>query len=294
MSPGIDGNSSVWPGGGYRGWDAPLLSPNDKVEIVRAQHFVNDYFAVDPLPPSTDPGDNIPKTPRDLAERVDHCALAQTTTSTDIGQLCHEAGRYSFRSVCVNPCWVATARRHLEDSNTLVVSTIGFPLGQSTSRVKAREADAAVQDGASDVDMVADIGALKEVDLKRFFGDISAVVAAVPRHDVIVILETGLLGGTYEKAIAAYTAAHAGAKLVKTSTGFSYTQSSPEVGSRVLGAEPKDVTILAASTPPWVGVKAAGGIRTYQQALHMFRAGATRLGTSKGPLLVNRMSEEQR
>ncbi len=214
--------------------------------------------------------------PVDLAKYIDHTALKPETTAADIDVLCHEAEQYRFASVCVNPVWVKRAADNLRGSEVKVCSVIGFPLGASTSEIKAMEARRAIRDGAREVDMVINIGALKSGDLQAVSTDIEKVVDSAHEAGVIVkvILETALLADE-EKVIASSLAKKAKADFVKTSTGFS--------GG---GATVYDVALMRETVGPEMGVKASGGVRTASDVEDMIAAGASRIGASAGVQIV--------
>jgi len=212
--------------------------------------------------------------PRDLsiARLIDHTLLKPDASAAEIAQLCREAREYHFASVCVNSAWVPLCADLLKGSDVAVCTVVGFPLGASPPEVKAYEAQLAIQNGATEVDMVMNIGALKSRDLKMLHRDIATVVAMCHANNVItkVILETSKLTDE-EKVIASQVARMAGADFVKTSTGFG--------GG---GATVADVALMRKVVGPTIGVKAAGGVRNYEDAQAMVKAGATRIGASAG------------
>ena len=211
-----------------------------------------------------------------LAKYIDHTNLKPEATPQDIDRLIDEAKTYHFASVCINPCYVGYAKKKLQDSDVTVCTVIGFPLGANTSTVKAFETAEAIRQGADEIDMVIAIGALKAGLYQEVQQDIEAVVKASQGHLVKVILETCLL--TREEIVkACQLAMAAGAQFVKTSTGFNKH-----------GATVEDVALMKATVGEKMMVKASGGIRTLQDALQMIEAGASRLGTSSGVMLVNR------
>ena len=210
----------------------------------------------------------------DLAALIDHTLLRPDAVRSDFEQLCEEAARHSFAAVCVNSAHVALCTALLEDCQLPVATTVGFPLGASNTVSKAAEAAQAIRDGATEIDMVAAVGALKDGRRSTFQADIREVVAAAADARVKVILETCLLTDD-EKRQGAEWVREAGASFVKTSTGFS--------GG---GATVHDVRLLRAAVGPDFGVKASGGIRTAETADQMIAAGANRLGTSAGPMIV--------
>jgi deoxyribose-phosphate aldolase len=215
--------------------------------------------------------------PVDLAKYIDHTALKPETTADDIDQLCHEADQYQFASVCVNPTWVKRAATHLRGTDVKVCSVIGFPLGATTAEIKAMEARRAIRDGAREVDMVINVGALKSGDHATVLTDIEKVVDSAHEAGAIVkvILETSLLTDE-EKVIASTLAKQAKADFVKTSTGFS--------GG---GATVYDVALMRETVGPSMGVKASGGVRTKSDVEDMIAAGATRIGASAGVQIVS-------
>jgi deoxyribose-phosphate aldolase len=214
--------------------------------------------------------------PVDLARYIDHTALKPETTASDIDVLCQEAEQYGFASVCLNPVWVKRAAENLRGSDVKVCSVIGFPLGANTAEIKAMEARRAIRDGAREVDMVINIGALKSGDLQTFSTDIEKVVDSAHEAGAIVkvILETALLTDE-EKVIASSLAKKAKADFVKTSTGFS--------GG---GATVYDVALMRETVGPEMGVKASGGVRTASDVQDMIAAGASRIGASAGVQIV--------
>lgn len=213
-----------------------------------------------------------------LARIIDHTALKPETTEEDVRRLCGEAKRYCFATVCVNPCYVPLAVRELEGTPIGVCTVVGFPLGAARTPVKAMEAEQAVRDGAAEVDMVLNVGLLKSGRPEEVEQDIRAVVAAAGRGReralVKVILETALLIDE-EKVQACRLAQKAGADYVKTSTGFSKG-----------GATAADVALLRRTVGEEMGVKASGGIRSYEDAQEMVAHGATRLGASASVAIV--------
>ncbi|MBQ4868906.1 deoxyribose-phosphate aldolase [Priestia megaterium] len=203
---------------------------------------------------------------------IDHTLLKADATEEQITVLAQEAKEYSFASVCVNPTWVKKAAELLKDAPEVKVCTvIGFPLGATTSAVKAFETTNAIENGADEVDMVINIGALKDKNYDLVQSDIQAVVdSAKGKALVKVIIETALLTDE-EKAKVSELAVKAGADFVKTSTGFSTG-----------GATVEDVALMRKTVGPDVGVKASGGVRGLEDAKAMIEAGATRIGASSG------------
>ena len=209
-----------------------------------------------------------------IAKYIDHTLLKPTAQRKDIEKLCKEAKEYNFASVCVNPCWVSYASDLLKGSSVKVCTVIGFPLGANTSDVKAFEAQTAIKQGASEVDMVINIGALKAGEYDIVKKDIEAVRKASQGKILKVIIETSYLSDQ-EKQKVCQICASLGVDFVKTSTGFSDG-----------GATAEDVSLMAAAAGSKVKVKASGGIRTREDALKMIEAGASRLGTSSGIKIV--------
>ncbi len=205
---------------------------------------------------------------QNIASYIDHTLLKPEATEKQIIELCAQARYWNFASVCVNPRWVKTASRELDGSSVKVCCVVGFPLGASVSATKAAEARQAVCDGAQELDMVISIGDLKAGNDSYVDQDIRTVTEAVPGHAVKVIIETCLLTDE-EKVRACRLAVRAGAKFVKTSTGFSKG-----------GATVHDVALMHETVGTSAGVKASGGIRTREEALSMIAAGASRIGAS--------------
>lgn len=213
---------------------------------------------------------------KDLAQYIDHTALKADTTKEQIVTLCDEAKDYNFYSVCVNPTWVETAAKELKDSEVDVCTVIGFPLGATTSKVKAFETTNAIENGATEIDMVINIGALKDGNDDLVEDDIRHVVEAAKGKALVkVIIETSLLTDA-EKVKACDFAVAAGADYVKTSTGFSTG-----------GATVEDIKLMRKTVGPDIGVKASGGVRDRAGALAMIEAGATRIGASSGKEIVS-------
>lgn len=208
----------------------------------------------------------------DLAKTIDHTLLKPDATQEQIAQLCFEARKYGFASVCVNPTWVELCAKLLNGSPVKVCSVIGFPLGATSPEVKAFETQNAIEHGACEIDMVINIGALKARDLEQVARDIHGVVTTAHAGGAIVkvIIEAVLLTDE-EKTIACLLSKEAGADFVKTSTGFASG-----------GATVHDVALMRKAVGPAMGVKAAGGVRTYEDAENMIKAGATRIGASAG------------
>jgi deoxyribose-phosphate aldolase len=211
-----------------------------------------------------------------LARMIDHTLLKPEATLQEIETLCAEAKQYGFASVCVNPGYVKLCADLLRNSGVKVCSVIGFPLGATSSATKAFETERAMKHGASEVDMVINIGMLKSGEYDYVEHDIFAVVDAAHRlrGTVKVIIETGLLNDD-EKVKACALAKHAGADFVKTSTGFVKG-----------GATVEDVALMRKVVGPELGVKASGGVRTKEQALALLAGGATRIGASASIKIV--------
>lgn len=214
--------------------------------------------------------------PADIAKLIDHTLLKPEATRDQIAQLCREAREYGFAAVCVNPCYVGLAAELLRGSPVKVCSVVGFPLGATLPEVKAYEARRAIEEGAAEIDMVINIGALKSGDLELVRRDIAAVVDVCHAKGALckVIIEAALLSDE-EKVLACQLAKAAGADYVKTSTGFGPG-----------GATVHDVALMRRTVGPEMGVKAAGGIRSYEAAKAMLEAGATRIGASAGVKIV--------
>ncbi|SET64147.1 deoxyribose-phosphate aldolase [Salinibacillus kushneri] len=212
---------------------------------------------------------------KELAKKIDHTLLKPETQKEKIDQICDEAADYEFASVCINPYWVSYCYEKLRDTPVKVCTVIGFPLGATTSAVKAFETKDAIENGAEEVDMVINVGALKDGDRKTVKDDIQAVVNEAKGKALIkVIIETSLLSND-EKVLACEIAKEAGADFVKTSTGFS--------GG---GATVEDVELMRKTVGSDIGVKASGGVRDGKATNDMIEAGATRIGASAGVSIV--------
>jgi len=211
-------------------------------------------------------------TKKDLAKYFDHTNLKPFATETDIKKLCKEAKKYGFFSVCVNPSYVRLAKKLLKGSDVKVCTVVGFPLGATTTETKVFETKQAIKNGTDEIDMVINIGALKNGDYNFVKKDIQKVVKAAKNKPVKVIIECCYLTDK-EKEKACILTKKAGANFVKTSTGFG---KSPSGGPS--GATLKDVRLMKKTFGG--DVKAAGGIRTLEQAIEFIKAGATRLGCS--------------
>lgn len=225
---------------------------------------------------------NIPEN-MNLAGIIDHTLLKPDATPDQIAQLCYEARKHNFASVCVNPGWVELCAQLLHGSPVKVCTVIGFPLGATSPDVKVFETLSAIDHGATEIDMVINVGALKARDLDLVERDIRGVVAAAHARGAIVkvIIETVLLTDE-EKTIACLLSKQAGADFVKTSTGFA--------GG---GATVHDIELMRRAVGPEMGVKASGGVRTYEDAESLVKAGATRIGASAGVKIIQGPSGEQ-
>jgi len=219
-------------------------------------------------------------TGRDWAGMIDHTLLKPEAAEADIRRLCEEAAQYGFASVCVNPSWVRSAECHLRGSGVPVCTVVGFPLGATMPDVKAYETRRAILDGAREIDMVINIGALKSGDDCAVEYDVRSVVEAAHEHGVLVkvIIEAALLTDD-EKVRACVAARQAGADFVKTSTGFARS-----------GATVADVALMRRTVGPEMGVKAAGGVKGLGDARAMLEAGATRIGASVGVKIAQEAS----
>lgn len=206
-----------------------------------------------------------------IASMIDHTLLKPQATKEQIEKLCSEAKEFTFASVCVNPTWVKTSAELLTGTPVKVCTVIGFPLGASTPETKAFETSDAINNGAGEIDMVVNIGAIKSQDLDLVKRDIEAVVDAAKGKAIVkVILETCLLSKE-EIKIASQISKAVGANFVKTSTGFSTG-----------GATFEDVALMREVVGPDLGVKASGGVRSLEDVQKMIEAGATRIGASSG------------
>lgn len=213
--------------------------------------------------------------PADIARTIDHTLLKPEASREQIEKLCAEAAEHHFCSVCVNATWTAYCARRLRGTGVKVCTVVGFPLGAMDGRAKSFEARGALEAGADEIDMVMNIGALKSGDLRAVEEDIRWVLRACRATTVLkVIIECALLSDA-EKVLACQIAKRAGAHFVKTSTGFAPS-----------GAKLEDVALMRRTVGLDMGVKAAGGVRSYEDAVAMIQAGASRLGTSAGVAIV--------
>jgi deoxyribose-phosphate aldolase len=248
-------------GGADAAGDLPLSAHN---YAERVQHVVN--AGADRIASTL----GIAPTDGRLAHMIDHTLLKPEATQDQIAQLCYEARKYGFASVCVNPGNAKLCTQLLKGSSVPVCVVVGFPLGATSTDVKVFETQQAIRDGAAEVDMVINVGALKSRDYELVERDIASIARACHASDTIlkVIIEAALLTDE-EKVVACQLAKVAGADFVKTSTGFGPG-----------GATLEDVTLMRRVVGPTMGVKAAGGIRTYEDVQKMIAAGASRIGAS--------------
>jgi len=210
-----------------------------------------------------------------IAGMIDHSLLKPETSEEAIGKLCQEGERHGFATVCINPVWVSLCVDLLRGSPVRICTVSGFPLGASRPEVKAKEAEIAIHEGADEIDMVANIGALKSGDFELVEEDIRAVRNAVGNEKILkVIIETAVLTDE-EKIKATEIVMDCGADFVKSSTGFGYS-----------GATVEDVKLLKKVVGDRIRIKASGGIRDYATALGLIKAGASRIGTSSGVRIV--------
>jgi deoxyribose-phosphate aldolase len=220
--------------------------------------------------------DKLTKIDPAIAAMIDHTILKPEATRDDVIKICREARQYGFASVCVNPYWVPLVKRELAGSSVLVCTVVGFPLGATSTEAKVCETENAIRQGAQEIDMVINVGALRSGDTETVRKDVTAVADATHRGRAIlkVILETALLNDE-QKTLACQICKAAGADFVKTSTGFS-----------TAGATAHDIALMRAAVGPTMGVKASGGIRTLQDLQTMAAAGATRIGASASVKIV--------
>ncbi len=215
-----------------------------------------------------------------LAKMIDHTLLKPEAKNDDVIKLCDEAKKYNTMSVCVNPTNISLAYEQLKNTDVKVCTVIGFPLGANTKELKAFETEDAIKNGASEVDMVLNIGKLKSKDYQYVYEDLKAVVEVATKHDVLskVILETCLLSDE-EKVIACMLSVMAGLDFVKTSTGFNTG-----------GANAFDITLMRTIVGDEIGVKASGGVRTRNDAETMIAFGANRIGASATVNIISNQS----
>lgn len=240
----------------------------------RAPQAVQSFVAAGAARIGAQPG--VGELSGEIASYIDHTLLKPDATKEQVEKLCQEARDFHFASVCVNPTFVPIAARALRGSSAKVCTVIGFPLGANAPATKAYEARKAIREGAREIDMVINVGALKSGNYELVLEDIMAVVEAGHESNVIVkvIIETALLTDE-EKVVACTLSKQAKADFVKTSTGFASG-----------GATLRDVAIMRATVGPNIGVKASGGVSNYADALGMIEAGATRIGASAGVKIV--------
>jgi deoxyribose-phosphate aldolase len=217
-----------------------------------------------------------------IAFMIDHSLLKPEVTKEEIRRLCDEGKRYEFASVCVNPVWVSLCMDLLRGSGVKICTVSGFPLGANETEVKAKEAEMAIKEGADEIDMVANIGALRSGDFRWVEEDIKAVRHATGKGKILkVIIETAVLINE-EKIRATQIIMACGADFVKTSTGFGYS-----------GATVEDVMLLKKVVGDKIRIKASGGIRDYNSALELIKAGASRIGTSSGVKIVEQSKSSE-
>ncbi len=219
----------------------------------------------------------------DIARLIDHTLLKPEASKRDIEALCAEARRFRFASVCVNPFWVPLATELLAGAPVKICTVVGFPLGANQTSIKMAEAETALRQGARELDMVQNIGALRSGDYDTVREEIRSLASLCHAQNASlkVILENCLLTDE-EKITACRVAVEANADFVKTSTGFAAG-----------GANAADVRLMRRAVPPGTGVKAAGGIRTFAALREMLEAGATRIGTSSGAKIINEMNDDE-
>ena len=217
----------------------------------------------------------------DMARKIDHTLLKPDVTPTEIIQLCSEAREYTFASVCINPSYVSLCAKELKGTPVKVCTVIGFPLGANTTKIKREEAEEALQNGAQEIDMVVNVGMLKQGEYDYIFNDINQVVLAAKKYNALckVIIETALLTDE-EKIKACLISKKAKADFVKTSTGFSSG-----------GATVGDIALMKYVVGSTIGVKASGGIRTREDAEAMVAHGADRIGASASVKIVKGESD---
>ena len=221
------------------------------------------------------------KDAHDLAKYIDHTLLKPDATRAQLEKLCREAREHHFATVCVNSSNIPVVRDLLAGSGVLPIAVVGFPLGAATTAAKVFEAKESIVQGAGEIDMVLNIGALKSQDYNLVYSDIASVVEACGKVPVKVILETAMLEKD-EKVIACVLSKLAKAAYVKTSTGFGPG-----------GATVEDIGLMRKIVGPNMGVKASGGVRTYEDAVKMLEAGATRLGSSNSVAIVTTQAKKK-
>jgi deoxyribose-phosphate aldolase len=227
---------------------------------------------------------NAPLSPFELAQRIDHTLLKPTLTRSDLENLCREAREYRFKTVCIPPSWVKESVALLRGASVGTITVVGFPLGYSTSASKAIEASEAIEQGACEIDMVLNVSYLKSGRTADAQADVAQVVRACGSVPVKVIIETAYLTED-EKKTAALLSERAGARFIKTSTGFAS-------GVPVTGATLEDIALLRKILRPSTQIKASGGIRDLEGAQALIAAGADRLGTSSGVTLLSGLQNQ--
>src|SRR5680860_553510 len=214
--------------------------------------------------------------PADIAPYIDHTLLKPDATEGQIKKICEEAIQYGFHSVCINPFWVSYCAKKLKETGVTVRAVIGFPLGATDSETKAYETRNAIKNGADEIDMVINVGALRNGDLKTVEADLRAVFTACRKTTTTkTIIETCLLSDE-EKVIASQLVKKVGFDFVKTSTCLLYTSDAAD-----------DLALIRRTVGPKMGIKAAGGIHSFEEALLMIKSGATRLGCSASVKIVS-------
>lgn len=217
-----------------------------------------------------------------VASIIDHTILKAETTPEDVKRICMEAAENKFASVCINPCYVKLAAQELNGTDVKVCTVIGFPLGATTSEVKAFETKKAIEEGAHEVDMVINIGMLKEKNYDYVKKDIEAVVKAAEGKALVKVIIEACLLTDEEKEIACKLSVEAGADFVKTSTGFSKW-----------GAKEEDIRLMRRVVGKDKGVKASGGVHSFEDAVKMIEAGANRIGASSSLKIIGKSNEEK-
>lgn len=248
-----------------------------ETNVVTQKKAVNNIVNVGAARIAAGPGIGSELRDKNVAGMIDHTLLKPEATPDEIKTLCKEARDYSFASVCINPCYVSLCSELLRGTNVKVCTVIGFPLGSNTTEVKKYETEEAIRNGANEVDMVINVGQLKQGNYDYVEKDVKAVVSTAKRHNALtkVIFETALLTDE-EKVRAALICKKAGADFVKTSTGFSKG-----------GATVGDVALMKYVVGSSIGVKAAGGIRSKEDAEAMIASGADRIGASASVKIVS-------
>lgn len=250
-------------------------------DLLSKENISNILNIFDEFEKSTKPN-HVKLDAKELSAMIDHTLLKPEATISEIEQLCAEAMQHKFASVCVNPSFVSTCFNIIKSSNVKVCTVIGFPLGATTTQSKFLEAEEAIKNGAEELDMVLNIGRLKDKDYDFVYNDLKSIADLSIKHLCTskVILETCLLTDE-EKIAACLLAKEAGLNFVKTSTGFS-----------IGGATKHDVSLMKFVVGDKLKIKASGGIRSYEDAIAMINAGATRLGASAGvKILAGQKSE---